>query len=118
MTRWSFFNRQTRRGTRQKDAARDKPWRKPLSLERLEDRTVPSTLWTQRGGDAGHSGYVDATVSASAISLAWNQNITYTSSGYWDQNGNRGVAVDDTRIYRTELDGYWASGNYHIMAFD
>src|SRR5439155_20840029 len=40
------------------------------------------------------------------------------SSGFWAQNANRAVAIDDTHVYRTDLEGYWASGNYHIMAYD
>src|SRR5262249_43062205 len=90
-----------------------------LSLTPLEDRCLLSaSLWTQRGGDAGHTGYVDTMVNAPGITSAWSQPINYTSSGYWAQNGNRGVAIDGTRVYRTELEAYWATGNYHIMAFD
>jgi VCBS repeat-containing protein len=90
-----------------------------LHLTPLEDRCLLSAaLWTQRAGDAGHSGYADVTVNPATIAPAWNQPISYSSSGYWDQNGNRGVAIDGTRVYRTELEGYWGSGNYHVMAFD
>src|SRR5215207_6459978 len=93
--------------------------RRVLVLAPLEDRCVPAgNLWTQRGGDAGHTGYADVTVDAAAITPAWSQAIPYGSSGYWDQNGNRGVAVDGSRVYRTELEGYWGSGNYHVMAYD
>jgi hypothetical protein len=91
--------------------------RRRLALRCLEDRTVPSTVWTQRGGDPGHSGYANVTVNAAQIAEAWSQPITYPSSGYWDQNGNRGLAIDGTRVYRTEL-GDWSDGNYRIMAFD
>ena len=90
-----------------------------LTLHALEERCVPSgNVWTQRGGDAGHTGYVDVAVNGAGITDAWNQPINYASSGYWAQSGNRAVAIDDTRVYRTELDGYWASGNYHVMAYD
>jgi hypothetical protein len=92
--------------------------RPPLRLTQLEDRAVPTAVWSQRGGDAAHTSYVDVDVVPAGITAAWNQPINYTSSGYWDQAGNREVAIDDTRVYRTELEGYWASGNYHVMAFD
>src|SRR5262245_18443518 len=65
-------------------------------LTPLEDRCLLSaTLWSQRGGDARHTGYVDVAINYPAtIAPAWNQPISYTSSGDWDQNGNRGVAID------------------------
>jgi VCBS repeat-containing protein len=100
-------------------ARKPRPRRRMLLLAPLEDRCVPAgNLWAQRGGDAGHTGYADVNVNAAAITPAWSQTIAYGSSGYWDQNGNRGVAIDGSRVYRTELEGYWASGNYHVMAFD
>ncbi|HEX8203928.1 MAG TPA: Ig-like domain-containing protein, partial [Isosphaeraceae bacterium] len=77
-----------------------------------------ANLWTQRGGDAGHSGYVDARIDAAGIADAWNQPLSYVSSGYWAQSGNRAVAIDGTHVYRTDLEGYWASGNYHVIAYD
>src|SRR5687767_4194916 len=100
-------------------ARKSRPRRRMLFLAPLEDRCVPAgTLWSQRGGDAGHTGYADVAVNAAAITPAWTQTIAYGSSGYWDQNGNRGVAIDGARVYRTELEGYWASGNYHVLAYD
>ncbi len=120
MTVWSSLLRKYLPTSSRKRAPRRAP-RRPtvLRLTPLEDRCLLSAdLWTQRGGDAGHSGYADVAVNAAAITPAWSQSINYGSSGYWDQNGNRGVAIDGSRVYRTELEGYWASGNYHVMAFD
>jgi VCBS repeat-containing protein len=93
--------------------------RTTLCLTPLEDRCLLSaTLWTQRGGDAGHTAYAAVAVNPAAITDAWTQPLNYTSSGFWDQNGNRGLAIDGTHVYRTDLDGYWANGNYHVMAYD
>ncbi len=120
MTLWSSLLRKYLPAPSRKRSSRRAPRRRAvLELMPLEDRCLLSAdLWTQRGGDAGHSGYANMAINATAITPAWSQSINYTSSGYWDQNGNRGVAVDGTHVYRTELDGYWASGNYHVMAFD
>src|SRR5262245_3431423 len=115
----SFRSRLFRPAPRCRNSSRGGSGRRPLFFEALEDRSLPSgTVWSQRGGDSGHSGYADVTIDATAITTAWNQTIDYSSSGYWDQNGNRGVAIDATRVYRTELEGYWASGDYHVMAYD
>jgi VCBS repeat-containing protein len=104
---------------RPRTATRKPRLSRKLFLAPLEDRRVPTGgVWTQRGGDPGHTGYADISVNGSAISDAWNQPINYASSGDWDQHGNRGVAIDGNHVYRTELEGYWASGNYHVMAFD
>ncbi|WP_165065993.1 Ig-like domain-containing protein [Paludisphaera rhizosphaerae] len=75
-------------------------------------------LWTQRGGNAGHSSYVDARVNAAGITLAWNQSLTYVASGNWAQSGNQAVAIDDMYVYRTSLDGSEFGGDYHIIAYD
>ncbi len=80
--------------------------------------SLPDLPWIERGGDGGHTAYVDVAINAAGITDAWNQSINYLASGDWAQNGNRGVAIDGARVYRTELDGYWGNGNYHIMAFD
>ncbi|WP_068415428.1 Ig-like domain-containing protein [Planctomyces sp. SH-PL62] len=79
---------------------------------------APSAVWTQRGGDAGHTSYVDARIDASGIELAWSRPLTYDANGSWAQSGNRAVAIDEMHVYRTDLDGYWASGDYHIIAYD
>jgi outer membrane protein assembly factor BamB len=90
-----------------------------LSFLPLEDRSVPSTVWPQRGGDAGHTGYVNVSVNAAQIDEAWSQPITYLQrDSDWDRNGNRELAIDDARVYRTELEGPIFDGNYHVMAFD
>src|SRR5262245_18215674 len=118
MTIWSSLRTKVAHTSRRKGPGR-RVSRPILRLEALEDRCLLSAnLWTQRGGDAGHTAYVDTSLNAAGITAAWNQPIGYLSSGYWAQNGNRGVAIDATRVYRTELEGYWASGNYHIMAYD
>ena len=88
-------------------------------LNALEERRLLSgDAWTQRGGDAGHAAFVDVGVAPGAIAEAWNQPLTYSAEGDWAQHGNRGVAIDATHVYRTDLDGYWASGDYHIIAYD
>ncbi len=94
------------------------PRRTILSLTRLEDRCLLSaTLWTQRGGDAGHTSYVDVRPNPAAITAAWNQPLNYTSSGTgsWAE---RAVAIDETHVYRTDLEGYAPNGTYHVMAYD
>ena len=47
-----------------------------------------------------------------------DQTVDYIASGSWAQEGNRAVAIDENRVYRTELNGYWANGDYHVMAYD
>src|SRR6266496_168291 len=103
MAIWSSLFGKRLPASPRKRSSRGAPRRRTvLHLTPLEDRCLLSaTLWSQRGGDAGHSGYVDVTINPAAIAPAWNQPISYTSSGYWDQNGNRGVAIDGTRVYRT-----------------
>ncbi|WP_165065984.1 Ig-like domain-containing protein [Paludisphaera rhizosphaerae] len=71
-------------------------------------------LWTQRGGDAGHSGYIDARLDASGITAAWFQPLTYVVNGF---AGNQEIAIDGARVYVTSLD-INKYNNYHIMAFD
>lgn len=85
---------------------------------RLIVADVSGPPWTQRGGDAGHSNFFDAGVDAAGISPAWNQPLPYVANGNWAQSGNQAVAIDDMHVYRTSLDGYWASGDYHIIAYD
>lgn len=119
MVIWSSLFGKGFRASAKKRSPRGTALRRPLRLTVLEDRSLPSgTVWTERGGDGGHTGYVDVAVNAAAITDAWNQPVNYTSSGYWAQNENRAVAIDGSRVYRTELEGYWATGNYHVMAYD
>ncbi|HVK10089.1 MAG TPA: Ig-like domain-containing protein [Gemmataceae bacterium] len=92
---------------------------RPLRLDPLEDRCVPAGgVWAQRGGDPGHTNYVDIRVNAGGISPAWSQSIDFTSETYWDQYGNRAVAVDESHVYRTELDQVPGTAEYHVMAYD
>ena len=105
--------------------ARVRPWiartprRRGLCLIPLEDRCVPAGgLWTQRGGDRGHTGFADVTVNAVGISPAWSQTIDFTSYGYWAQHGNRAVAIDESRVYRTELDQSSGTADFHVLSYD
>lgn len=106
--------RRAESGRRARGARRLAPCVGALEARRL----LSADAWTQRGGDAGHAAYADVSVAPSSIVEAWDQPLTYTASGSWAQNGNRGVAIDATHVYRTDLDGYWATGNYHIIAYD
>lgn len=93
------------------------PCYRPL-LDALEDRCVPTaTLWTQRGGDAGHSSYVDVSFDPAALTEVWSQPLGYSQSGTgsWSE---RAVAIDEARVYRTALEGYAPSGTYHVIAYD
>src|SRR5262245_26222302 len=119
MAVWSLFPGKCRPASPRKRSSRSATRRRPtLHLMALEDRCVPSaTLWTQRGGDAGHTGYVDVTINPSTIGSAWNQPLTYvgTGTGSWAE---RAVAIDATHVYRTDLDGYSFNGTYHVIAYD
>ncbi|WP_165252755.1 Ig-like domain-containing protein [Paludisphaera soli] len=97
---------------------RDGELESAIATVRLIVADSSGNQWTQRGGDAGHSNYVDARIDATGIAAAWSQPLNYASVGYWAQSGNRAVAIDDMHVYRTDLDGYWASGEYHIIAYD
>jgi hypothetical protein len=120
MAIWSFLRRKGLRASPRKRPSRAgaAPHTAPR-LTRLEDRCLLSggTLWTQRGGDAGHTSYADVSVNPAAITDAWDQPLTYvgTGTGSWAE---RGVAIDATHVYRTDLDGYAPGGTYHILAYD
>src|SRR5205809_5021830 len=59
---WSSLQGKTRHGSPRRNPARRITARRTLLLEALEDRCLLSgNLWTQRGGDAGHTSYVDVT---------------------------------------------------------
>src|SRR5262245_59253209 len=119
MAVWSLFPGKCRPASPRKRSSRSATRRRPtLHLMALEDRCVPSaTLWTQRGGDAGHTGYVDVAVNPSTIGSAWNQPLSYvaTGTGSWAE---RAVAMDATHVYRTDLEGYAFNGTYHVIAYD
>src|SRR5579885_819023 len=119
MAIWSLLvGKGLRRSARKQPARRPAPRRTLFHLTQLEDRCVPSgTTWTQRGGNAGHTNYVDVSVNPAAIGDAWNEPLNYASSGTgsWAE---RGVAIDDTHVYRTQLEGYAPGGSYHILAYD
>src|SRR5262245_19308616 len=89
-----------------------------LVVAALEERCVPTAdLWTQRGGDAGHTSYVDVSFNPATLTQAWNQPLGYTQSGTgsWSE---RAVAIDETHVYRTDLEGYAFNGTYHVFAYD
>src|SRR5262249_49758105 len=89
-----------------------------LSVGMLEDRCLLSaSLWTQRGGDAGHTAYVDTTLNPANLAVAWNAPFTYQASGsiFWAE---RAVAIDDARVYRTALEDFSLGGTYHVLAYD
>ena len=86
--------------------------------ELLEERLLlAADVWTQRGGDAGHTSYVDVSFDAAALEPEWAVGIGYSQSGTgsWSE---RAVAIDDNHVYRTALQGYAPSGTYHVFAFD
>lgn len=88
------------------------------ALESLEDRCLLSAdMWTQRGGDAGHSSYVETNLDPSDMEEAWFQAVGYPQSGTGGWN-ERAVATDGERVYRTALEGYAPVGTYHVIAYD
>lgn len=89
-----------------------------LFLESLEDRRLlAADVWDQRGGDAGHTSYVDTSFDPTTLGEVWSQTLGYTQSGTgsWRE---RAVAIDDAHVYRTALEGYAPSGLYHVIAYD
>lgn len=89
-----------------------------VSLEHLEVRSLlAGDIWTQRGGDAGHTGYVDVSFDPSQLEEAWSQPLNYPQSGTgsWQE---RAVAIDESHVYRVDLEGYAPSGVYHVFAYD
>lgn len=73
--------------------------------------------WSQHAGNAGHTRYVNMGVSPDAIKELWSVPISYAhSTGHaWDEWD---VAIDESHVYRTALEGYPPSGNFHILALD
>ena len=88
-----------------------------MHLEQLEHRELLSNLpWTQRGGDSGHTGYVDVTVNTKELSTVWEHTIQSDSAvGSWYQ---KAPAIDEHRIYRTESFVGGGFSNLFVMAFD
>ena len=88
--------------------------RRRLLLESLEHRNLMAgDLWTQRGGDAGHTSYVDTTFDPAALGQAWNRAIPPSGTYNWHENA---VAIDESRVYRTIRVG--DSHNYDLLALD
>ncbi len=74
------------------------PGRTLIGLTTQKDRSLPSgTLWTQRGGVAGLTAFIDASFEPSGLSEAWTQTLGYTHSdtGWCDE---RVVAIDENHI--------------------
>ncbi|WP_236622342.1 Ig-like domain-containing protein [Novipirellula maiorica] len=89
-----------------------------MLLEKCEARELlAGDIWSQRGGDSGHSSYVDTAVNPTSIAEAWFAELNYSQSGTgsWRE---RGVAIDESHVYRTALEGYAPSGTYHVIAYD
>ncbi|MEZ6135007.1 MAG: Ig-like domain-containing protein [Pirellulaceae bacterium] len=89
-----------------------------LSVEQFEQRRLlAADVWSQRGGDAGHSSYVDVAVNPATMSEAWFHELNYDQSGTgsWRE---RAVAIDQEHVYRVALQGYAPSGQYHVIAMD
>ena len=96
----------------------DKVFPRRLLCEWLEDRRLlAGNVWTQRGGNAGHTGYVDETFDPATLAEVWSQPLGYAQSGNasWFE---RAVAIDESQVYRTELEGYAPVGTYHVIAYD
>lgn len=92
--------------------------RPQLLFETLERRyMLAGDIWSQRGGDAGHTSFVDVPVNPASITEVWFQELNYTQSGTgsWRE---RAVAIDQSHVYRTALEGYAPSGTYHVIAYD
>ncbi len=86
------------------------------TVQFLEERCLlAATLWTQRGADAGHTGYVDVALDPAAFVQAWHEPITFQPS---TSRYGSAVAIDETHVYRTDLDGYTFNGDYLVQAFD
>src|SRR5262245_312009 len=118
MALWSLRLRNSLPRLPRRIPARRANRRRPLSVGMLEDRCLLSaTLWTQRGGDAGHTAYVDTTLNPANLAVAWTAPFTYQASGsiFWAE---RAVAIDDARVYRTALENFSLGGTYHVLAYD
>lgn len=73
--------------------------------------------WTQRGGDAGHSGYVGGAIDPSKITHAWTATFNTPPGGtaIW---GMSAVATDGENVYRTARNGPQRGIDFQIVAFD
>ncbi|MBN1488353.1 MAG: PQQ-binding-like beta-propeller repeat protein [Phycisphaerae bacterium] len=71
--------------------------------------------WTQDAGNAGHTRYVNMDVAPNSIKKLWDVPILYnhTTSHAWNEWD---VAIDDSHVYRTALEGYPPGGDFHILA--
>lgn len=91
----------------------------PSWIETLEDRRfLSATPWTQRGGNAGHTGFVDVTVDTSRMTSVWSRTIQLDDGSVGGGQMNA-VAVDSMRIYRTERAANGSGfGLFSVMAFN
>lgn len=78
---------------------------------------LAGNVWTQRGGNAGHTSYVAESFDPATLAEVWSQPLGYTQSGTgsWQE---RAVAIDESQAYRTALEGYAPVGTYHVIAYD
>ena len=70
-------------------------------------------LWTQRGGDAGHTSYVDTSFDPAALNRIWSQAV-----GNGVGSIQRAVAIDETHVYRTVHESGSFNGTFRLVAFD
>jgi outer membrane protein assembly factor BamB len=71
-------------------------------------------VWTQRGGDSGHTSYVDIELDPTDFGEIWSQPLTYPQIVYGGSI-QQAVASDGERVYRTK---YGTANAYHLIAFD
>ena len=103
---------------RRRSARRPSAARRWFQSEAMETRVLlTAEVWTQRGGEAGHSSYQPVIVDIAGLNQVWNQPLTYAQSGTgsWSE---RAVAIDATHVYRTDLEGYAPVGTYHVFAYN
>ena len=58
---------------------------------------------------------MDVALDPAAFVQAWHEPITFQPS---PSRYGSAVAIDETHVYRTDLNGYTFNGDYHVQAFD
>ncbi len=111
----SVFVRLTRMSRRIQGIHPTRATRRKLRMEILETRRyLAGDLWTQRGGDAGHDNYVDTSIDVSQLNHLWTASNPLNQSS-WSYD----LAIDQQRVYRTEMIGYSNSFyNFKVVARD
>ncbi|REK42252.1 MAG: PEP-CTERM sorting domain-containing protein [Planctomycetota bacterium] len=69
--------------------------------------------WSQFQGDAAHTGYAPGSIDAPNLTQIWSVDAPPYSGG----SGDRSLAIVDGDVYATMLEGYSASGDYHVRRF-